>query len=153
MRSLEGEAVSPSREQGRWRARVVTYGCVAIILTAGFAGLELWPLSAFRLFSEIRTAEQYSWQLTVIDTSGVEHEVNLGDLPDNYSGHAQLMNSVMDMSASEQAAVVRAWLAGANIDSKGIVTARIFLVETSVPQTTGEPPVEESRQEMLVVKL
>ena len=37
------------------RARRVTYGAVVLLLVAALTQVEIWPLSAYRLFSTVRT--------------------------------------------------------------------------------------------------
>ena len=48
-----GPAVDETRQ--RRRARLVTYSMVVVLLLVAAVHLELWPLTAFRLFSEVRT--------------------------------------------------------------------------------------------------
>jgi hypothetical protein len=136
-----------------WLPRLITYGAVALVLVAGLAGREIWPLSGFFLFSYERTAQQQAWELAVVDESGTERTVNLGDLPDNYSGYVQLMPKMLAMPQQEQQEVIAAWLDGLGVDASGVVAAKVYLVDSEVPTEVGEPPVEESRSEMLTVNM
>ena len=136
-----------------WLPRLVTYGAVAVVLVAGLAGREVWPLSGFLLFSSERTARQQTWELAVVDASGAERTVSLGDLPDKSSGYVQLMPKMLSMPERDQQEVVAAWLDGLAFDAEDVVAARVYLVESEVPTEAGEPPVEVSRSDMLTVDL
>lgn len=146
-------AGSTDRESVGWLPRTLTYGLVAIVLGVGLAGHEIWPLSGFRLFSAERTAQQQTWELVVVDESGAERPVSLGDLPDNYSGYLQLMPKLLGQSEREQQEAVDAWLEGLALDPEDFVAARLYLVESEVPTEVGQAPVEVGRSEMLTVDL
>lgn len=134
------------------KPRLVTYGAVAIILLAGLTGRELWPLSGFFLFSYERTSRQQAWELVVVDASGAEQRAEFSQLPDNYSGYAQLMPKMLKMPEDEQQDAVAAWLDGLQLDDDA-VAAKVYLVETEVPTEVGQTAVEVSRSQVLTVDL
>ena len=52
--------------------RVVTWSFLAVLAIVAVGGLELWPLTAFRLFSEVRTADQTRLELVAEHLDGTE---------------------------------------------------------------------------------
>ncbi|MEU2199237.1 hypothetical protein [Isoptericola sp. NPDC019482] len=52
---------APPRE--RRRARVVTYAAVSVLLVAALVQVDAWPVTAYRLFSNARTADGVSLTL------------------------------------------------------------------------------------------
>ncbi|HWV77512.1 MAG TPA: hypothetical protein VN027_09435 [Isoptericola sp.] len=57
----ESPGGAPLRE--RCRARRVTYSAVAVLLLAALVQLDVWPITAYRLFSNVRTADGVSLTL------------------------------------------------------------------------------------------
>jgi hypothetical protein len=64
--------------------RALVVGALALLLAGGLAELEAWPMTAWRLFSEQRTAEQSGWALETIDENGDVTGARLDDLPMGY---------------------------------------------------------------------
>ena len=48
--------------------RIVTWSLLAVLTVCAVGGLELWPLTAFRLFSEVQREMVLAW----LDVSGVD---------------------------------------------------------------------------------
>ncbi len=69
-------------------ARVFVGVLLALLLVPGLIGFDAWPLTAWRLFSASRDAEQTSWVLEAVDGDGGRRVVSLEELPLAYR-HAE----------------------------------------------------------------
>ena len=121
------------------RARIVTFGLVGLIVTASLAGLELWPLSGFRLFSMVRSSDQVSWQLRAVDSAGVETTLDLSLLPPHDSGALQATQRLATMDLAEQQGVMLAWLEDLGLDPGRFSVVRVYRVDGQVPTGSGQP--------------
>lgn len=113
-------------EQGaRRRARRVTYTAVLVLLVAAAAHLELWPLTSYRLFSEVRTADRSGLELVAVDADGGRTVVRPG--ADNpvvaTTGHQY--GALPRVSAERRTAMVRAWLRAAGVDPADVAHVRL----------------------------
>jgi hypothetical protein len=95
----------------RRRARQVTYGMVAVIAVTAIAGVELWPLTAFRLFSGVRTGTGTSYELLAVDADGIRTRV---------PARLQLLAKLPQAAPDDAAAQVDAWLDDAGIDPAAV---------------------------------
>ena len=135
------------------RARIVTFGFVALILAVSFAGLELWPLSGFRLFSMVRTPEQVSWQLRAVDATGGETTMDLTRLPPYDSGSLQVTQQLSTMPVPQQQAIMAAWMHGLGMDPDRYSSVRLYRVDGQVPTGSAEPQETPPVTEVLEVAL
>lgn len=74
-----GGTGGPTRLQRR-----LVFGTLGLLLASGLMGIEAWPLSAWRLFSEPRRAEQGGWVLRAVDAEGTATPIGLARLPLGY---------------------------------------------------------------------
>ena len=135
------------------RARIVTFGFVALILAVSFAGLELWPLSGFRLFSIVRTPEQVSWQLRAVDATGAETTMDPTRLPPYDSGSLQVTQQLSTMPVPQQQAIMAAWMHGLGMDPDRYSSVRVYRVDGQVPTRSPEPQETPPVTEVLEVPL
>jgi hypothetical protein len=107
-------------------------GFVAVFLSAfllcGLLGLELWPLTGWRLFSELRTDRQVTWRATVV-AAGEETQIAFAELPRAYRNFPLVMRTFADMPAGRQAATCRAWLDAARREDADATEVRIYRVD------------------------
>ena len=124
------------------RARWVAYGLVGLLALGVVAGLEWWPLSSFRLFSQARTGTSTSWQVALVDAAGTEHPLPFSRLPRGFRGSHQLAPELRSLPAGERDGVCRAW-ADAAADRLGVVATevRVYRVTGRVPTGHGPAPV------------
>ena len=102
-------------------------------------------MSGFGLFSQVRGAEQTSYQLWVTDSFGAERAVNLNQLPERYSGSLQLLALVPTMGRAQQRATVSAWLTAAGIAPADVSAAKVQRVVYEVPTDGDTTPSEAQR--------
>jgi len=106
-------------------ARAVTYGVLTVVLLCATAEVEVWPLTAFRLFSDVRTGTQATSQLVAVDADGARTPLLLG--PENpvvrTTGH-----QYRDLAAAapdRRREMLLAWLAAAHVDAARVETVRL----------------------------
>jgi hypothetical protein len=61
---------------------------LVLLLVPGLIGFDAWPLTAWRLFSLSRDADQTRWLLDAVDGEGSTRTVSLEELPLRYR-HAE----------------------------------------------------------------
>lgn len=64
-----GSSVDAPPAEAR-RARIVTYALVGVLLAAAAVQVDAWPVSAYRLFSSLRTADGVSLTLWAVGQDG-----------------------------------------------------------------------------------
>ena len=147
--AASGLPVTPATEAPAQRrtslvARLVTYGLCGSLLLVGTAQLELWPMSAFRLFSGVRGAETTSWVVVTVDAAGEEHRLDLGGNADRIGLPHHLLPKLQDASTAERQAVLETYVEAAGDDDTA-VAARVYRVVSQVPTEAGVASTELSR--------
>ena len=121
----DDRAVSP------WARRFV-HAFLLMLAVSGVARLELFPFSAFRLFSETRPAERHSWQLRAVDRAGDETPILLGELPVAYRNTSRLLGEFDDLSPSERDEICDAWAHPYRDEGADVALVRVYEVVRSV---------------------
>jgi hypothetical protein len=129
----------PSEEAVPRRVRRALYAFLLAFAIAGLAHVELWPLTGFRLFSELRPAERQSWDLVAVDPTGAEHAIVLHDLPVAYRNTAKLLLGFPHRSAASRDAVCDAWAEPLRAAGRAVARVRVYEVTASV-RPHGPPP-------------
>jgi hypothetical protein len=115
---------------------------LAAFAACGLFGIEAWPLTGWRLFSQLRTDHQVSWRAVAVDGRGDEQPIRFEALPRGYRNFSLVMRTFASLSAREQAAACRAWLAGARRETTGAKAVRIYRVDwyLSYRRGSGDGP-------------
>ena len=108
--------------------RVFVGAFLAAFLVCGLFGLELWPLTGWRLFSQLRTDHQVAWRAMALGEDG-EKQILASELPHAYSNFPLVMRTFSELPGAEQEAVCRAWLEAAWRDRPGARAVRIYRVD------------------------
>jgi hypothetical protein len=125
-------------------ARTVTYGLCGTLLVLGAAQVELWPMSAFRLFSSVRGPETISWVVFTVDDQGEEHRVDLAGMRDQVGLPHHVLPMLLDASPAERADVLEAYVEAAGGDP-GSHEARVYRVVSRTSTQADLPSTELSR--------
>lgn len=110
------------------RVRVFVGAFLAAFLVCGLFGLELWPLTGWRLFSQLRTDHQVTWRATALGEDG-EKQILASELPHAYRNLPLVMRTFSELPGAEQEAVCRAWLEAARRERPGARAVRIYRVD------------------------
>lgn len=89
--------------------RSLTWGVVAAVASCGLTGLEAWPLTGWRLFSERRHPVTSRYEVRAVDPAGFEAAIPFARLPHGYSGSNPLLEGMAGQSPSQREGVCAAW--------------------------------------------
>ena len=121
----EGSMVS------RW-TRGCVYAFLLVFAVTGFAQFELFPFSAFRLFSEVRPDERHSWQLRAVDGDGIETEIHLSKLPRGTRHTTELLGGFDDLSAAARDEICDDWTQPLRDDGVEVSVVRVYHIVVHV---------------------
>ena len=119
--AVEGVHASPAAT--RWFVRAF----LAAFFVCAIVGFEFWPLTGFRLFSQLRHETRTMW---VADTVSPQGETTLwfSQLPRAYQGFNLIIWQFGRLSAASQRAACAAWLTEARRVRQGVTAIRIYRV-------------------------
>jgi hypothetical protein len=115
------------------------HGFLLVFAITGLAHLELWPLTGFRLFSELRPSVRESWAIVAVDRAGDEHDVVLHDLPVGYRNTVKILLGFEHRSPESRDEVCDAWATPLRAAGTDVARIRIYAVTASV-RPHGPPP-------------
>ena len=139
------------RTGARW-GRVVTYGMVAGLLVAAQLEVEVWPVTSFRLFSQIRTDRSVALQLVAVDAQGARLPVPLDDVSDRVGNVVQQLELLRTDDTEVQRAKATAWLQLVGIGPEGVVRAELERVQRRL-DPAGGPATVVDRSVVVVIPL
>lgn len=121
------------------RVRVGVYAFLLAFAVTGFATLEVFPFSGFRLFAELRPSVRESWQLRAVDATGAETPIRLGELPVGYRNTTTLLLTFDELTPGERDEVCDAWAAPLREAGADVVSVRVYAVVDEV-RPDDRPP-------------
>jgi hypothetical protein len=122
------EAEPKSDELPSRGVRVFVAVFLAAFVVCGLFGLELWPLTGWRLFSQLRTDHQVTWRATAVGEDG-EKQILFAELPRAYRNFPLVMRTFSKLPPAEQRAACRAWLDAARRERPGTRTVRLYRID------------------------
>ncbi|MDM7854855.1 hypothetical protein [Cellulomonas alba] len=128
---------APDDTRQRRLARIVTCAVVGVIVLGALAEVEAWPVTAFRLFSQVRTDTSTSLQLVVVHPDGSSAPLLLKPANDVVVITGHQFATLRDLPASKQRAKVDAWLDLAGIDPADVASVRLDRVTFRWDDATG----------------
>ena len=126
---------------------------LAAFVVCGVAGIEAWPLTGWRLFSQLRTDHQVAWRATAVGEDG-ETQIRFAELPRAYRNFPLVMRTFAGLPRVEQTAACQAWLEAARRDQPGTSAVRIYRVDWYLSHRHGSrdgPPVSGFRTWMCAI--
>jgi hypothetical protein len=118
--------------------RVVTWSLLAAMAVAAVAQLELWPLTAFRLFSEVRTADQTRLERVAEHLAGPDEARLVPETnPVVYTTDRQFPDLVGE-SQRVQREMVLAWLSASGVDPATVASVRLDRIVRDYDTDTHE---------------
>lgn len=85
---------------------------LSAFLIAGLFGIEMWPLTGWKLFSHLRHPRAVSWQAVAVDRTGVETPIPFRRLPRGYGGALHVLKGFGGLDPDERDAVCQTWSRG-----------------------------------------
>lgn len=107
------------------RARRVTWGAVGLLLLVGLTQVELWPLSAYRLFSAVRGESGATLMLVAVHGDGTEVVLTPAVDDPVLDTTSHQYRDLRSASPERRVAMVRAWLDLAEVGSDDVVAVRL----------------------------
>jgi hypothetical protein len=114
--------------------------------------VEAWPITSFRLFSQVRTGETWSYQLVAIDREGRRIPVQLGDRGQVVSTTGHQLPELPRLSETERRRRVLAWLDLAGIEAATVERVELDRVHRRL-DLHGGPAHELDRRTVVEVEL
>lgn len=124
-------------DRERRRARRVCYGLVGFLVAWAVTDVDFWPMTAYRLFSEVRTDQATSTQLVAMFDDGTEQVVFPGAsevASTSWRGYATLP----DADDFERDAMLDYWFENAEIESDRVSAVRLQESTRVLDRTTLE---------------
>jgi hypothetical protein len=125
----------------RWFVRAL----VALFVVCGVVGLELWPLSGFRLFSHLRTETQQAWTARAVSADGREHTVRFGAFPAAFRGFGLIMQRFHSLAPDVRRDTCLAWLGEVRRVIGPARSLRIYRLSWAALPRDGDRPARIER--------
>jgi hypothetical protein len=119
---------------------------LVLLVVPGLVGFDLWPLTAWRLFSLARGDTQTHWVLDAVDADGTTHGVSLERLPLPYRTAEWPMAELPHQSTARRDAVCGALLAAVVEVRPDAVALRLVRDRQAQVRERGEWIVEHDRE-------
>ncbi|MGH3029525.1 MAG: hypothetical protein ACRDNE_01930 [Gaiellaceae bacterium] len=119
----------PNGERPSFRVRAFVAAFLVAFAVCGMLGIEAWPLTGWRLFSQLRTDHQVTWRAVAVEADGREEPLRFAELPRGYRNFPLVMRTFASLPSREQAATCRAWLAAAKREMGTATAVRIYRVD------------------------
>lgn len=134
---MEMAADSRDVSAPRW-ARLWVVVFLAAFAICALGGIEAWPLTGWRLFSEMRHEKERSWQATIVRAGGGETPMPFRAMGRAYGHAPQVLPALPTLPRARRDAVCSAWLARARI-AAGVdgVRVRVYRVSRDLADRNG----------------
>jgi hypothetical protein len=116
--------------------RVVTWSLLAVVAVAAVTGLELWPLTSFRLFSEVRTADQSRLELVAEHLDGTEEPLLVTQTNPVLVTTDRQYPDLPRQPEQVQREKVLAWLSVSGVDPATVGSVRLDRVARAYDEAT-----------------
>jgi len=138
-RPASGAATERVPTSVRWFVAVF----FAVFVASAVGGLNLWPFSGWRLFSQVRTGHVSGWTAEAVDAGGRTAPVPFGAMPRAYASFGLLMRDFPTLPVPRQVAMCEAWLDGARAAGTPAVSIRLVRVERDLVPRAGQQPARD----------
>ena len=119
--------------------RAFVYAFLAVFLACGAMEIEHWPLTGFRLYTEIRTEERTSTRVIALLADGGTEEIVFVDLPFGYHSTNRLLSDFPDMTQEERDEICDAWVQPLRDDGVEVVGVRVDEYLTHLGRSDSSP--------------
>lgn len=126
--------------------RIVVYGLLTLVIGAGFASVEAWPLTSWKLFSAVRQEVQYHWEVVTVGAGGREAPADFGALPVGYRQAHHVLSDFASKAPAEQERLCVALADAFHREDPDTMTGvRIYRVRSRIrrgPDARSTPPLD-----------
>lgn len=99
---------------------------LALLVIVGLASIELWPLTSFHLFSQVRHREGSTWRVVAMLPDGKEEVVQFHQLPIAFRQTYLQIEDFHEWSPRRRDEVCDAWVGALNDQGDGARWIRIY---------------------------
>jgi hypothetical protein len=131
------------------RVRVFVVAFLGAFVLCGIFGLELWPLTGWRLFSQLRTDHQVAWQATAVGSEG-ETQLRFAELPRAYRNFPLVMRTYSALPRVSQVEACRLWLEAAQGVHAAATELRIYRIDWHLSYRHGSRDGPPPRRTLLI---
>lgn len=135
------DAGAPGKAQ-----RLLVAGALVLLLVPGLVGIDLWPLTAWKLFSLARTDRQTTWEVEAVDAGGRTTPVSLDGLPLGYQLAGWHLAQLPGADYTRRDAVCRTLLAAVAAEHPGVTDLYLARYDRQLVPNGGEWAVYSVRQ-------
>jgi hypothetical protein len=121
----ERAATAPDDRLPHWVRPLVAAYLIAFAVCGVFA-IEAWPLTGWRLFSQVRRPVRLAWQAVTVDRRGAETPISFHVLPRAYRHLVLIMQVYPKYTPARQEAVCEAWAAAMRGRGRQVSGVRIY---------------------------
>lgn len=118
-------------------SRRFAYLYLGAFLLCGVFGLEVWPLTGWRMFCNLRPRRQSAFQVMRISAGGAEAPVSFAALGAGFQGNVQVLNAFASLSSDQKLAVCRVWAESLRDHHLEVAGLRIYRLEWDVSHRRG----------------
>jgi len=119
--------------------RRLTWALVAAVAVGGLTGIEAWPLTGWRLFSERRQPVVKRFEARVVAPDGAERPVPFPRLPHSYSGSSPVLARMARERPDQREPACRAWAeATTRITGTPVAEVRVYEVVEDLRDGSGQ---------------
>jgi hypothetical protein len=122
--------------------RVLVLGLLAALLVCGLAGVEWWPFTAWKLYSQVRTDSRVVWEASTVAADGRETAVDPNGLPLGYRHVELLLARFPGYSSEKREEICDAIAEGARDEGEEVVAVRVYRVDERLRETGGDVTLE-----------
>jgi hypothetical protein len=119
------------------RTRLFVAAFLSAFLVCGFAGIEAWPLTGWRLFSHLRTPTLTTWQAETLDAAGHRTPLRFEELPRAYRNFTLIMKSFDARPPREQQSACTDWATAARATGREVAALRVFRLTWDLSEREG----------------
>lgn len=122
--------------------RFVLYPFLAALLYCGLFSVEMWPMTAWRLFSGLRTPDQRGWTAVRVLPDGREAAIDFAALGRGYTGALHLMIEFPGRTDSERQDVCAVWRSALHRAAVPAAGVRVYRTRSVLSTNTSTRTVE-----------
>ncbi len=130
------------------RVRAFVAAFLGAFVLCGLFGLELWPLTGWRLFSQLRTDHQVAWQATAVGEAA--SAVRFAELPRAYRNFPLVMRTYSALPRVAQVEACRLWLEAAQEQLPAATQLRIYRIDWHLSYRHGSRDGPPPRKTLLM---
>jgi hypothetical protein len=113
-----------------------------LFVVCAVAGINAWPFSGWRLFSQARTEHVAVWTARGVNGAGEVGPIPFRLMPPAYASFGLLMRDFPSLPEARQVAMCSAWIEGARAAGVPVVSIRLVRLDSDLLPRSGRRAAE-----------